>query len=249
MRILHITAALAAAFTLIATTTHAAINPISGGENVQQVANVAQYGGSMFKTWACESTIQDITAILTVLIMGIGACAALLRWRTANRTKHAEFYLTIIDRLFNDPAMREAMYMVDYDKEWYGEHFKGEYKKNEKIIDGLLALLTYVCYLNDRNVIEEEEFTIVRYALMRVCRSRQTREYLWNLYHFSKRQNTVNSDRQKTVSSFHYLIEYMKKNIFNDTERRNFECFDANSEYTYHLERDPSKNGNKLQNS
>lgn len=153
-----------------------------------------------------EKSISDICDVLSIAFTIIGGFFAYNKWTESNRIKRAEFINQIIEKLNFDKDMVNAIYKIDYDKNWYGYDFHKS--KLERKIDKLLIYLSYVCYISEMKNIKEEEFKILDYKLERTCSSYDVQSYLWNIYHFSKKQG-VNC-------TFQYLIDYgIKKDIIN----------------------------------
>jgi len=99
------------------------------------------------------------------------------------------------------------MYTIEYSEDWYDEHFHNS--EEEYQFDRFFAYLSYVCYLRKSRILKEREFRLLRYVLNRVCQNDETQTYLWNLYHFSQRSNSV--------CSFDELISYgLKAGILPD---------------------------------
>jgi len=102
---------------------------------------------------------------------------------------------SIIVKLIFDKEMLETMYKIDYNRCWYDENFHRS--EGEPSVDQFLSFLNYTCYLRKIGVIRKNEFKIIQYELNRVCKSPSVQGYLWNLYHFSKKDCV-----------FQYLIDY-----------------------------------------
>lgn len=142
-------------------------------------------------------------SLLSVLGLGIGGIFALMQWYSGSKLKRAEFINQIIDKLrFNEDVVK-AMYLVDYNQDWYDEDFHGGSAK-EMDVDRLLSYLSYICYLIKSRHITKEESSILEYELRRACESHSVQAYHFNLYHFSQ--------RRKSTCSFQYLIDFGLRN-------------------------------------
>ena len=145
------------------------------------------------------SFISDNWQILVPLLFAvIGGGFALFQWKKTIKVKRAEFINQILEKIRFDKDLTNTMYVVDYNQNWYDNSFHNG--TLECSIDKLFAYLDYICYLKLTKNITNTEFNIFRYDIHRVCVSKSTKHYLWNLYHFSK--------RNKTDCSFQYLINY-----------------------------------------
>jgi hypothetical protein len=147
--------------------------------------------------------ISIIISIISLIFAVIGGIFALVQWNSSNKVKRAEFINQIIEKLRFDKEMVDIMYKIEYDHEWYNDEFhsSGEF---EYRIDKILSYLSYICYLKNTGNIKANEFKIFTYELNRTCISSSVQEYLWNLHHFSIKNNTV--------STFSDLVSYGLKN-------------------------------------
>ena len=146
-----------------------------------------------------EWIVENLFSLLSVISLAVGGTLTLIQWNKSVKLRRAEFISQIIEKLRFDKEMANIMYMIDYDENWYDGNFHGD-EKREFSIDKLLSYLSYICYLIDVKHITKKETSILEYELIRACRSYQVQSYLFNLYHWSKRQNSL--------CSFHYLINY-----------------------------------------
>lgn len=153
-------------------------------------------------------TTEQIFTFISIIIAFIGGFFALYKWSQSVKLRKAEYIGHIIEKLRFDKEMSETMYMIDYDKNWYNENFHSGTDGVEYKVDKLFSYLSYICYLSDSKHIGKKEFAFLEYELKRVCKSSNSQNYLWNLYHFSKKNNTP--------CSFEKLVEYgLENHIFN----------------------------------
>lgn len=66
-----------------------------------------------------------------------------------------------------------------------------------------LKYLSYVCYLRKIGILNRSDFALFRYAISRAIINPSTKNYFYNLYHFSK--------AQRTDFSFPALLWFAKK--------------------------------------
>ena len=135
-----------------------------------------------------------------------------MQWKKTVDLQRAKFIEQIIEKLRFDKDMSKALYIVEYTQNWYDDKFHGGSEK-EFLIDKLLSYLTYICYLLETKHISKSETKILVYELSRVFASYSIRAYLWNLYCFTT--------KHETICTFQYLIDYgikhkqLEKNDFN----------------------------------
>jgi hypothetical protein len=158
--------------------------------------------------------IEHSLTLISIFIMVIGGIFALFQWNSARKLKNAEFIDKIINQIRFNSDMAKTMYKIDYGPDWYTEDFHNNKSDIEYQIDKLLSYIDYICYLYYMKNISNNEFNIFKYEINRICISSSVQAYLWNLYHFSK--------RNKTYCSFTYLISYgIKSKIFEKDFKEN----------------------------
>ena len=176
----------------------------------REVDSCMKFLGELFRIFinADNWKIEHVIGLLSLILIVVGGIFALVQWISTNRIKRAEFINQIIEKLRFDPEMSETMQMIDYDSMWYKESFHNSSNDDENRVDRLLSYLTYICYIKDIGFLHKKEFAILEYELCRICTSPSVCAYLWNLYHFSKNNNTK--------CSFQYLIDYgIKKKLLD----------------------------------
>lgn len=132
---------------------------------------------------------EDWISISQILIALGGVFFAIAQWRKNVIVRRAEFVGNLFDKLqFND-ELRETMYEFDYgEDDWYSIEFHRS--EREPKVDRLFGVLNYICFLKGRQLLEESEFAVFQYRVVRVCQLTGTKKYLWNLYHFSRIRDT-----------------------------------------------------------
>ncbi len=154
--------------------------------------------------------IENILAIVSLVLVLAGGFFGYIQWRKANIIKRAEFINQIIEKLRFDKEMVETLYKFDYDDSWYDAEFHNkEGSELERKIDQTLSYLSYICYLKDAKILQKNDFLALEYVVTRACQSKNVQAYLWNLYHFSK--------KVQTKCAFHDVIEYgLKNKLFSE---------------------------------
>ena len=144
-------------------------------------------------------TNDNILSLITLVFAVVGGVFAYMQWRKSTKLKCAEFINEIMKMLRFDKEMGKALYLIDYNHDWYDEDFHGG-GENEFLIDKLLSYLSYICYLIKSHNITKAEVQILDYELRRACECKSVQAYLWNLYWWSISRNSI--------CSFQYLIDY-----------------------------------------
>lgn len=143
-------------------------------------------------------SIDNWLTIVSLIFAVIGGVFIYWQWRNSIKIRRAEFINQILEKLRFDKDLTSAIYIIDYNQEWYDSSFHNS--KLECSIDKLFCYIDYICYLKSTGNISITEFKIFQYEIHRICISYSSRAYLWNLYHFSL--------KNKTNCSFQYLIDY-----------------------------------------
>jgi len=163
---------------------------------------------NIFQNW----TVEDCLTLSTTILMAIGGIFALYQWRSSIKIRRSEFLKDILNTLRFDENMAKAMYTIEYNPSWYSKDFQKS--ELEFQIDKLLSFADFICYLYDMKNISYKEFIVIKYEINRICRSNSVQSYLWNLYHFSKKNSAD--------GLFMHLIDYgIKENIISDEFKKN----------------------------
>ena len=162
--------------------------------------------------------LSDIFTGISLILVIIGAPFAYYKWRRDVALKKADYINELTDKIRTDPLIVETLYLLDYGESWYSIEFHSGCDMEVKI-DKTLSYFSYICYLKDRRIISNKEFKFLKYKIERILINPGVQDYLYNLYHFSKKSNLP--------ISFHYLFEYGKKHKFFDAD-----FFDSNAHIT-----------------
>ena len=158
---------------------------------------------------------ESIIGIVAAIIALIGILLTLFQLFQTKKIKKAEFVYELLKSIRSNPNIAKVEYMMDYDLPWYGYKFHGS--KKEALIDDFLAQLNFICFLKSKRYISKKEIELFEYELNRTITNGECLCYLWNLHHWSKR-----NDKK---CSFAYLIEYAKEQM-NESEKEAFDSPD-----------------------
>lgn len=147
----------------------------------------------------------DITIyeLIFLILTTIGGFFALFQWQQGNKIKRAELLKEALTRIRDDEEFASVLYDIDYGVEWYTVAFVNEHTREQKF-DKVFAYFDYLCYLKNKHILSKSEFRIFEYRITRMVRNDSFLDYMFNLYHFSK--------RNQTDMSFHHLLTYLRKN-------------------------------------
>lgn len=146
----------------------------------------------------CSFSFDEQLQIISLLFVCCGSGFAYFQWKKSIQIRRAEFLHQLLEKIRFDDDMVKSMHIIDYEENWYGFGFhKSEIERG---LDKFLSYVDYICYLRYTKNIYKKEFQIFDYQIRRICSSSSCRCYLWNLYHFSR--------KQKSRCSFYNLICY-----------------------------------------
>ena len=145
-------------------------------------------------------------SLLLVVMSGMFAC---YKWCCDVALKRASYINELTGKIRTDLDISDTLYMLDYDRSWYSPAFHSGGPLEFKM-DRTLSYFAYICYLRKHRIISDNEFVFFEYHLERILRNQGVRDYLYNLYHFTKKANLILSHQ--------YLFEYGKKNSFFDPD-------------------------------
>ena len=150
---------------------------------------------NLFEGW----TVGNYLSLLSIIPAMIGGFSALGKLALSVKTKRAEFLLQLNSTIRSDKELAEIAYMIDYNREWYSDEFHNK-SGLEFSVDRYLSYIDYICYLKRLRHFSKKELMFFQYRITRLLKSPSVRNYLWNLYHFS--------NKNQVCCSFMNLIEY-----------------------------------------
>ncbi|MDF2540743.1 MAG: hypothetical protein K0S47_461 [Herbinix sp.] len=158
----------------------------------------------MFIKWFINLNGGEYIDFAMLSLTTLGGCFGLYQWYRSNCIKRAEYIGNLLEKLRTDKVFIEILYMFDYNEVWYNLDFHKGDNGLERKIDEVLSYFSYMCYLRKSRIINTNDFKFFNYEILRISQSECFCKYLYNLYHFSNKNNTI--------MSFHYLFEYCIKN-------------------------------------
>ncbi len=166
--------------------------------------------------------IGDIISGFSIIFVIVGGLFGYFKWKESVKIRRAEYLNSLTEKLRSDKDIANTILVLDYGIKWYNKDFHGGSKMEQKI-DKTLSYFSYICYLYKHKIIKEQEFVFFKYEVDRILMNRQVINYLYNLYHFSKKLSLP--------FTFQFLFEYGKSNGFF-----NKSFFDSKSRrYKHHL--------------
>ena len=151
--------------------------------------------------------LSDLFTGISLLLVIIGGLFAYHKWRRDIALKKADYINELTDKSRTDPIIRDTLYILDYGKPWYSIEFHFGSPMEVKV-DKTLSYFSYICYLRNQRIISDTEFKFFKYKLVKILVNRDVQDYLYNLYHYTKKLNLP--------LSFQCLVEYGEEhNLFD----------------------------------
>lgn len=172
-------------------------------------------------------SISDIISAISVVLVIIGGVFGYYQWRRNDLLKRAGYINELTEKIRSDKYMRDVVYMLDYEKEWYSPQFHG-CGRLELMVDKTLSYFSYICYLERYKIITDKEFDFFKYEIKRILYNEQIQDYFYNLYHYSKKFSTP--------FTFKYLFEYGEKQGLFDADFYDRDAYKKCERYHNNLE-------------
>ncbi len=168
-----------------------------------------------------------LSLINTVVVIG-SALFALIQWTYQCKIRRSQYLQALSEKMRTDEQIMGVRRAIDYGHPWYDEDFHikhGNSFVSEDQIDETLAFYSYLCYLKIEKVISKKEFKFFSYNIDRALQNRDMQGYLFNLYHFSRKNGME--------MSFQSLFEYgQEKGLF---KKDFFDSSTGNKQYPRYL--------------
>ena len=153
-----------------------------------------------------EITIYEL---LFLIFTVVGGLFALWQWRQSYKLKRAELLKEALAKIRDEKEFARVLYAIDYGENWYNYDFINDHSKEQQF-DKVFSYFDYLCYLDNKRILSKSEFRIFEYRIKRMTCNDSCLDYMFNLYHFSK--------RNETDISFYHLLMYLEKNKLLDDD-------------------------------
>lgn len=172
-------------------------------------------------------TIEQGISMASLAVTVIGAWIAYKQWKKNSSLKKADYINELTGKIRGDKDIKEMIYLLEYEKDWYCEEFHDDDDIEPKM-DKTLSYFSYICYLKEEKIISEKEFKFFKYKVEHFLRNEQLQDYFYNLYHYAKGFNAP--------ITFYYLYEYGKRNNIFDADFYDKTSYKRNKKYHNYLE-------------
>ena len=193
--------------------------------------NAEQVGSSSLWEWLKSfipsDMFRNLIAAVTLILAVIAGFRALAQWKESKRIKRAEYIKELTDKIRTDDDIVKVLNLIEYNRFRYDWDFH-ESDELESQVDKTLSFFSYICYLKKQKILSPDEFRFFDYEVTRIFQNKDMVDYLYNLYHFSQKQNRP--------LSFCYLVEHGLENELLDKDFTDINaCKGMNPSYKYVL--------------
>ena len=169
--------------------------------------------------------ISIVLAAIAVIISIIGLVLSNWQYKKDEKKNKAELLKVIIEGI-NSKEAGTVFYKIEYEENWYNKEFHNT--EEERNLDHFLTILSYSCYLFKNDVMNKEEWKYVCYYVERTLKSEDIKYYLFNVYHYAKKEGI--EDEKFVLSDLlefaktekHYDDSFFDKNSYPDKHFLNF---------------------------
>lgn len=167
--------------------------------------------------------VSAVFTLITIISIIVGGIFTLRQWITTQKLKRADYIINLTDKIRIDDNI--VFYLFEYSAQWYDDSFHGS--QNEKKVDYTLSFFNCICYLKKHRIIKNTDFKFFKYQIDRIVQNSQYQDYMYNLFHFSKRVGLP--------ISFPELFEYTKKSNYIDKSFYDKNAYKYSSKYHHYL--------------
>jgi hypothetical protein len=123
-------------------------------------------------------SLSDLFNAFTIIITtSIALFVALRQLRQNQDTQRAIFLKDFYLGMWNDPDIRQAIYLIDSDKlDYQGGDFKNS--PHEPLVDQLLVFVDLVCGLYNHKMLTEKEMSFFSFYLKMIYTNKKIQDYL-----------------------------------------------------------------------
>jgi hypothetical protein len=74
-------------------------------------------------TFNYECKVSDIISGISILLVIVGGIFGFIQWRKNIKIKKASYINELTEKIRSDLNIKNTVYMIDYEKEWYNKEF------------------------------------------------------------------------------------------------------------------------------
>jgi len=173
----------------------------------------------------------EIIDFVLLIVTSFGFSLAFIQWRKNERLSRCSYVKELIDKTDFDKDVSEVFFKIDYGEQWYSQKFHNTHSDSdsdfEKKMDKTLSSYSFICYLFLNNVLTEKDSSFFKYKLCRILTNEQVQDYLFNLYHWSR--------RNEENMPFNYLLVYGKKYHYFKQDFWDSKAYEKNQKFHHYL--------------
>lgn len=183
----------------------------------------------------CCKSINLILEIISLLFILAGGIFTFRQWCVSLKYKRIEIIKPLIEKVRENSNIATILEVIDWNNgffydgrfhiNWYTKCLKLQSMNNEElttIIDNVLSIFSYVCYLRKRRILQKEDMYFFEYKISRLFNNEHIGNYLFSLYHWTSSINVK--------MSFFNLVQYgIKKKYLSKTfkfiDSKDYKCY------------------------
>ena len=157
----------------------------------------------------------------------IGGIFAYYRWQKEITVQKVEFLQSLISRFESNEIQRilDAFDSQEESDDWFLMIQKDAEGKLRRATESFFRFLSYICYLEKRGLIGDDEFSVFDAYLARIMNDDNVKKYLMGL------RNRICPDMSQSCDPFRHLTEYAKsKKIAMENVSREQILVDSNDQ-------------------
>lgn len=176
--------------------------------------------------------IADLGTLATAIV---GVIIGLYQYHKLVKVRRSTFVLSLLNQMKDDKGINKIIYQFQYGEFNYSEGFHGN-GKYENDTDRTLLLFSYICYLKEKKIITNEEFSFFEISITQALRNDGLIDYLYNLYHFVCKAEGYNPLTDGKVKALYcYLIKFADRRNYIPDDFYDKNAYKTNNRYHCYL--------------
>lgn len=177
----------------------------------------------------------NISEIGTLIVAIIGVGIGLYQYYKSVIVKRSSFVLSLLNQMKDDDGINKVIYLFHYGEFKYSREFhgSGEYENDT---DRTLLLFSYICYLKEKRIITNKEFSFFEISITQALHNEALIDYLYNLYHFVCHAEGYDPLKEgKGKALYCYLIKFANKSKYLPNDFYDNNAYKTNALYHHYL--------------
>lgn len=134
-----------------------------------------------------KDIIEIIVSLCTLAIAIYGVFFGIRQYKRNVNITNEQLVANLIDKIRNDVEVKEMIQAVDYNTFIYDRFFHTSKNPLERKLDKTLTYFTQLVYMKELRIVMKRNFAIFEFEILRIISNEHIQNYLYNIYHFSKK--------------------------------------------------------------